>query len=115
MLPRGDVGRPQDLLHYLVHISGHLVSRLDKASLARQLLPLIPYAACEVLDWDVAHYQALVLDYEPVRSGDLSNNAGPGSFIDVGQVPVIVVDLEDSITQLTGRDDQEALLSLGNA
>ena len=79
------------------------------------LQALVAYAAGEVLDGHIADDLALVRDCESIAGVDLAHNAGPGALVDIGQIPVLVVDLEDLLAQLRRRDDQEALLGLGDA
>ena len=115
MLSGGDIGGGQDLEQDLIVVCRLIHLGLGQLNCSGDLQALVADATGEVLDGHIAYHLALVGDCESVAGVDLSHQAGPGSFVDIGQVPVFVVDLEDPLSQLERGDDQEALLGLGYA
>ena len=115
MLPRGDVGGVQNLEEDLIVVRGLNDLRLGLAIDALLFRAFVADACCQVLDGHVADDLALMPDGESVAGVYLAHDAGSCALVDVGQVPVLVVDLEYLLAELRRRDDQETLLGLGYA
>ena len=109
---RADVGMAEDLEQGLLEVRHFVLGFL--AGVFRQLLlSLIGDAACDLLDRRIADDDPAMLEGVGLLLQHAADDTGPRALVDVGQVPVIVVDAQDLVGEMLRHGEHETLLGLG--